>query len=163
MVSGSETTQVGVGAPWAFAMLALEGATGALAGTIIAMAPSMPSFAANEPSDRLEVIIVTAERREERPQDVPVSMTLFSGEKLSASVLQGTIDLQTRTPGLVFTTNAIDGQPYIRGVGTDIVNVGTDSSIAVQVDGVYQARPSGTIQDFLDIERVEILKGPQGT
>ncbi|HEY0943357.1 MAG TPA: TonB-dependent receptor [Steroidobacter sp.] len=111
----------------------------------------------------LEEVIVTAERREASLQEVPLAITAFSANDLDRSGLQSTVDLQYRTPGLVFTTNAALGQPYIRGIGTDIVNVGTDPSVAVHVDGIYQTRATASIQELFDVERVEIVKGPQGT
>jgi iron complex outermembrane receptor protein len=124
---------------------------------------ALPAAADIEAPDQLEFVVVTAERREMSSEDVALSMTALSGAALERSVLQSTIELQQRVPGLVVTTNATDGQPYIRGVGSDIINIGTDSSVAVYMDGVYQARASAAIQDFFDLERVEILKGPQGT
>lgn len=111
----------------------------------------------------LQEVVVTAERREASLQSVPIAITAFSGEQLSGSGLQTTQDLQMRTPGLVFTTNAALGQPYIRSIGTDIINVGTDPSVAVHVDGLYQTRATASMQDLFDIERVEVVKGPQGT
>jgi iron complex outermembrane receptor protein len=111
----------------------------------------------------LEEITVTAERRAASLQEVALAITAFSGEQLDRSAIQTTVDLQYRTPGLVFTTNAAMGQPYIRGIGTDIINVGTDPSVAVHVDGIYQTRASASLVDLFDIERVEVVKGPQGT
>jgi iron complex outermembrane receptor protein len=118
---------------------------------------------AAETAPVLEEVVVTAERREANLQAVPIAVTALSSEALARSVITSTVDLQTLTPGLVFTTNGPYGQPYVRGVGTDIINSGSDGSIAVHVDGVYQARAAAAIQDFLDVARVEVLKGPQGT
>ena len=123
---------------------------------------SAPTFAA-ESSDVLEEVVVTAERREANLQKVAIAVTALSGADLERSVVRSTVELQTLTPGLVVTTNGPYGQPYVRGVGTDIINVGSDGSIAVHVDGVYQTRATASIQDFLDVARVEVLKGPQGT
>ena len=61
------------------------------------------------------------------------------------------------------TTNAGLGQTYMRGIGTHIINVGTDRSVAVHVDGVYQTRATASIQDMFDIDRVEVVRGPQST
>ncbi|RIK94254.1 MAG: hypothetical protein DCC73_06740 [Proteobacteria bacterium] len=122
-----------------------------------------PAWAAEAETLGIEEVIVTAERREESLQKVPIAITAFSAEQFNRSGLQTTVDLQYRTPGLVFTTNAALGQPYIRGIGTDIINVGTDPSVAVHVDGLYQTRATASVQDLFDIERVEVVKGPQGT
>jgi len=110
----------------------------------------------------LEEIVVTAERRSERLQDVPLAITAQSGAELQRSGVQTTNDLQFSTPSLVVTTNGAFGQPFLRGVGTDILGVGTDSSVAINIDGVYIARATSAIQDFYDVERVEVVKGPQG-
>jgi iron complex outermembrane receptor protein len=118
---------------------------------------------AEDAGNVLEEIIVTANRRAENLQSVPIAVTAVSGEALARSVIRSTVDLQALTPGLVFTTNSLQGQPYVRGIGSDIQNIGTDGSVAMHVDGVYQARPSAAIQDFLDVARVEVVKGPQGT
>lgn len=118
-----------------------------------------PALAADPPED----IIVTAERRERPLEKAPLSLAVFSGEGLDESGIQTTLDLPLRIPGMVFTTNTVLGQPYIRGVGSDIISVGAENSVATFVDGVYRARPLAALQDFYDVERVEVLKGPQGT
>ncbi|MBW7836205.1 MAG: TonB-dependent receptor [Sphingomonadales bacterium] len=121
------------------------------------------SWAVEADTLALEEILVSAQRREESLQKVPIAITSFSAEQFNRSGLQTTLDLQYRTPGLVFTTNAALGQPYIRGIGTDIINVGTDPSVAVHIDGLYQTRAAASMRDLFDIERVEVVKGPQGT
>lgn len=110
----------------------------------------------------LEEIVVTAQKRSERLQDVPLTITAQSAVELQRSGVQTTNDLQFSTPSLVVTTNGAFGQPFLRGVGTDILGVGTDSSVAINIDGVYIARATSAIQDFYDVERVEVVKGPQG-
>lgn len=121
------------------------------------------SSVAADTSAVLEEVVVTAERREANLQKVAIAVTALSEAELARSVIQSTVELQTLTPGLVITTNGPYGQPYVRGVGTDIINVGSDGSVAVHVDGIYQTRATASIQDFLDVARVEVLKGPQGT
>jgi iron complex outermembrane receptor protein len=111
----------------------------------------------------LEDVVVTAERRERHVQRVPMSITALTEDDLEASAIENTFDLQYHTPGLVFKTNTVLGQPYIRGVGSDLISVGADPAVATFVDGVYQTRPVAAIQNLFDVERVEILKGPQGT
>jgi len=108
-------------------------------------------------------IVVTAERRAADLQSVPIAITAMTGDQLDRSGIQSTQDLQVRTPGLVFTTNASYGQPYIRGIGSDFLSAGADPSVAVNVDGVYQTRATAALQDLFDIDRVEVVKGPQGT
>ena len=139
----------------------LQGTLAAAFAAILIVSPR--AYAADGSGDTLEEIVVTAERREANLQNVPIAITAFSGAALSRSGIQNSVDLQALTPGLIVTTNNVEGQPYIRGIGSDILNVGTDGSVAVHVNGVYQARASTAIQDFFDIERVEVVKGPQGT
>ncbi|MDA5192674.1 TonB-dependent receptor [Govanella unica] len=111
----------------------------------------------------IEEITVTAQRRAENLQSVPISITAFSDRGLEARGVETTEDLAQFTPGLTFSNNAVIGQAYIRGIGSNQLNIGSDPSVAVSIDGVYIARPTGSIQTFLDVERVEVLKGPQGT
>ena len=111
----------------------------------------------------LEEIIVTAERRAQSVQDVPSSVAAFSAESLNRSGIATSVDLQLRTPGMLVSTNGSFGQPYIRGIGSEIINPGTEAPVAMFLDGAYQPRATAAIVDFYDIERVEVLKGPQGT
>ena len=111
----------------------------------------------------IEEIVVTAEKRAESLQEVPIAITAFDGEWLEKSVLFQPEDIAHYTPGLRFTRNATLGQPYIRGVGNDFFSAGSDAGVAVHVDGVYRTRASASLAEFYDLERVEVLKGPQGT
>ncbi len=113
-------------------------------------------------SSVIEEILVTAEKRVTNLQDTPLTITTFSGEELEKSGVATSMDLQLHTPGLVMSSNGGWGLPYLRGVGTDIIGPGVDSGVAIYVDGVYQARNAGKIQQLVDVERVEVLKGPQG-
>lgn len=114
-------------------------------------------------SDRLHTVIVTAEHRHEKLQEVPIAVTALTASALRQSGIQSTLGLQQAIPDFVMTTNATMGQPYLRGVGTDIINEGTDPSIAVYQDGVYQARAADSIAELYDVKRVEVILGPQGT
>jgi len=115
------------------------------------------------PDADVERIVITAERRAERLGRLPGSAVVATGAELDASGVLTSLDLPFRTPGLVFTQNTVLGQPYLRGVGSDIITAGADPSVAVFVDGAYQARPAAAFQDFYDVAQVEVLKGPQGT
>jgi iron complex outermembrane receptor protein len=110
-------------------------------------------------------VVVTARRRAENIQDVPISVQAISGETLQR---KGTIDLQSlveQTPGL----NATGGNPRnfsvtIRGIGyAPTAADGLDNAIGVYFDGVYQARPGQVLQDLVDVQSFEVLRGPQGT
>lgn len=111
---------------------------------------------------RLLTIIISPEWQPIDAQQSSKTVNYFSGEELDAVDIEDTIDLQYKTPGLILKTNAVLGQPYLRGVGSDIISAGAESSVATLVDGVYLPRAYDSIVDFFDIERVEVLKGPQG-
>jgi iron complex outermembrane recepter protein len=114
-----------------------------------------------ESAAELPVIIVTPEWRPVDAQSVPKTINVLSAESLSRAGLHDTIDLQQVVPGFVFKTNSVLGQPYLRGVGSDFISAGAESSVATFVDGVYLPRAFDTIVDFFDLERVEVIKGPQ--
>lgn len=111
----------------------------------------------------VEEIIVTAQKREENLQDVPISISAFSAASLDARGIEDVTQLSQATPGLQIT-NAV-GYPiiYIRGVGSDAFIPSVDPSVALYIDGIYIPTSHGNIQSFGGIERVEVLKGPQGT
>ena len=111
----------------------------------------------------LEAVIVTAERRSEFLYKVPVSITALTGEDIEESKIGSIIDVQQYVPGLT-VTQAATGQPlvFIRGIGTNIVGSGVEDAVAVYIDGVYQSRAAATAMQFIDVDRVEVLKGPQG-
>ncbi len=110
------------------------------------------------------MIVVTAQRRSENLQDVPVTVTVFSAEEIAQARIQQIDDVATRTPGLTFD-NFPTSQPrlYIRGIGSSDRGAAGDPSSAVFVDDIYMGRPSAIAFDAFDVERIEVLKGPQGT
>lgn len=108
-------------------------------------------------------IVVTAQRRSERLQRVPVAVTALSGEALATKGLASTQDIAAATPGLTFTQVAGSASPRIRGVGTTNAFGGNENSVATYVDGVYYASSNSTILTLANVEQVAVLKGPQGT
>ncbi len=108
-------------------------------------------------------IIVTAQRRGQNLGKVPVSISAFSSEMLAAADVSSLEEVYAYTPNMNFNQSSGSAQIYLRGVGNNIANSSTDGSVAVNVDGVYVARPFGALLDFYDVERVEVLRGPQGT
>jgi iron complex outermembrane recepter protein len=112
---------------------------------------------------RLEEIVVTAQRRSESVQSVPISVTALSGDKMLAAGIDGVRDLDVLTPGLNINQRSVVWTPYIRGIGTLDVTAGQEAGVATYVDDVYLASPFGSNLSFNNIERVEVLKGPQGT
>lgn len=112
---------------------------------------------------KIQDIVVTARRREEQLQDVPLSVTAVTGETLERTGITDTRQLTQTMPSLVFTRINTNFQPYIRGVGTRNAAPGDESAVAVYIDGVYQPQMPSLGFDLLAIERVETLRGPQGT
>ena len=121
---------------------------------------------AQEPA-QVEEVIVTAQRVRENVQQVPVAVTAFGAERLKEGNVESLIDLAQRTPG--FTATAVDPIQTnfaIRGIGSAqgiSQNAGGDPSVVVFVDGVYAGRGGTPDIDVLNLERIEVLRGPQGT
>jgi len=123
--------------------------------------PASASSVDNESSPGSNDIVVTAQRRAERLQDVPFAVSAFSDEALDNAQITNTKDLQNVTPGLNFTQAAFGPAPLIRGIGSRGAQIGDEAVVPQYVDGVYQSFLFGQINDFNNIERVEVLKGPQ--
>ena len=115
------------------------------------------------PLEQLEHMIVTAQKRSENLQEVPVSISAFTGADLVSYGVRDTQALQIITPGLVYNNTGSSAQPYLRGVGTRFAFAGLEPSVATYVDDRYLARAQATIFELADVERIEVLKGPQGT
>jgi iron complex outermembrane receptor protein len=111
----------------------------------------------------IQEVVVTAQRREESLQRVPISVTALSADTIEKSNVTTNQSLDVVTPGLVTTNVQGATQVYIRGVGSQGTVPATESSVAQYVDGVYLASLTGAIYNFNNIERVEVLRGPQGT
>lgn len=112
----------------------------------------------------LEEIVVTATKTGATDlQETPIAITAFSGVDLERSVASDIRDLAHNTPGLVISENTTLAQIFIRGVGSNNVFAGADPSSTIHMDGVYLARPATSFTNFLDVERIEVLRGPQGT
>lgn len=125
---------------------------------------SLPAIA-NEPGAQnvlMEEVIVSAQRRAESSQDVPISITALPKELLASAGIDSSRDLGLVTPGLVMDGVGAWVQPAIRGVTTTITAT-TEANVATYIDGVYQATQVGAFYEMPDIQQVEVLKGPQGT
>ena len=126
-----------------------------------AMAEEEPP--AEKPGNRLvEEIVVTAQKREENIQDVPISVQAFSAAKLDAVGALNAQDLPRITPGMTVTQQVGYATTFLRGVGSDAFLL-ADPSVVTYIDGVYNPFALGQFSDFGDVERIEVLKGPQGT
>ncbi|WP_426028004.1 TonB-dependent receptor [Brevundimonas sp. TWP2-3-4b2] len=127
----------------------------------VASAQSTPQDAPTTIDD----IIVTAQKREQNLQDVPIVVTSLSQEMLENAGVRDIKDLQILTPGLTVTSTSTEASTTarIRGVGTVGDNPGLESSVGVVIDGVYRSRNSVGFGDLGELSRIEVLKGPQGT
>jgi len=108
-------------------------------------------------------IVVTANRRAENLQEVPISIAAFSDETLKTQGVVNVVDLPQLTPGLGFTRTLVGTNAFLRGVGTTSAGYSTESPIATYVDGLYLPNSAASSFSFNNVERIEILKGPQGT
>lgn len=150
--------------------------TGLVAGWLLATAAPAPALAQNAAgapaqvaSAGIEDIVVTARRRAENLQDTPISITAFSQAGLEAAGVDNISQIEDFAPNLYFSPTAnISGSQsaasiFIRGVGQTDFTLTTEPGVGLYVDGVYIARSVGSVLDLVDIERVEVLRGPQGT
>lgn len=141
-------------------------ACSALAAVAPAQAWAQDDQAANQPSAGIQDIVVTARRTEESLQRVPVSVTAFNAEQLEALDIQGFADIGKTVPNLDVQRqfgSASAPQYFLRGVSTGTLKFEADAGIGLYIDGIYLGRPAGTAFDLADVERVEALRGPQGT
>ena len=118
---------------------------------------------------QIEEIVVTAQKREENLQDTPIAITVFTEESLEGRMINDISKLADFTPNVIFdTTTPISGLSngaavFIRGVGQLDFGLTTDPGVGTYIDGVYSSRAVGGVLDVVDIERIEILRGSQGT
>lgn len=128
-------------------------------------ANASPASPANSPSaPTVAEVVVTAQRRVEKMQNVPVAVTALGSAQLQSQGVTDTTDLNTVVPGLNFTTGpGVYGLPVIRSVGTTSQGPGIENPVATYIDGVYMVAASSSLTSLNDIDQVAVLKGPQGT
>jgi iron complex outermembrane receptor protein len=125
--------------------------------------PAPAAVAADDAADGPDVV-VTARRQSERAQDVPVALSVLSGRGLEQTGAYTLTDIQQQAPSLTaFNSNPRNSSVAIRGIGVSSASDGLDTSVGVYIDGVYLGRPGMALADLIDVERVEVLRGPQGT
>ncbi|WP_374385652.1 TonB-dependent receptor [Sandaracinobacter sp.] len=118
--------------------------------------------AVDTPSGGSTDIIVTATKRAQNVQDVPISMVVVSGEQLSKFNVADARAMMNYTPNVFVQTTAGNNVIYIRGFGSPPANFAFDQSVSLYVDGIYAGRSRQAESPFFDLERVEVLRGPQG-
>jgi iron complex outermembrane receptor protein len=137
------------------------GFVAAFAGASAAQPAAQPA-----PPEPIEQIVITAERRESTVQETPIAISAFDAESMRAQGIVDPADLHSHVPGFFYTEGG-GGSPItqiaVRGVGNENVTAGGDPGVAYHFDGVYLGRPTSAATDFFDLERVEVLRGPQGT
>ncbi len=124
------------------------------------------SMPANAQDDSIfEEIVVTVQRREQNIMDVPVAVSALTGAQLTEAGIKDMFDMQQNVPGLIVgqSQTATTTNFSIRGIGSTSNNFGVESSVGLYVDGIYRSRQSSMINDLVDVESVEVLRGPQGT
>ena len=126
------------------------------AGDVHAQAP-----AEARPSGTLEEVVVTARRREEAVQDIPITIQVLDGRSLIDQGVLRPVELQYAVPGFVVQNYETRATITMRGVGAQIA--GSTSAVATHLNGIYQASAAAQLNRMFDVERVEVLKGPQGT
>lgn len=126
--------------------------------------PAQVSAQAVEPRNTVvDEVVVTAARREQRTVDIPASVQAISDETLEARGVENLDQIGQLSPSVSMTRTGGMINPYIRGVGNRAATPGDENSVSVYVDGVYQMAVYGDYQEINNIERIEVLKGPQGT
>src|SRR5688572_15205198 len=135
-----------------------------LTGTGFAAAAPGVALAQEATTEGIEEVLVTAQRRTQSLQDVPIAIQVIDSTLIKDVAAENLGDLNGFVPGLVIS----DGSPtqpryQIRGIQTGDFGVGTDPAVGVYVDGIYAARSGASLLAFNDIDHIEVLKGPQGT
>ena len=122
---------------------------------------------AQQETSFLEEIVVTSKVKKggENIMDVPVAITAVTGAQIEASGIKDMFDLQQNVPGLIVSRSqtATTSNFSVRGIGSTSNNFGVESSVGLYVDGTYRSRQSSLINELVDVEAVEVLRGPQGT
>ena len=156
--------QVGtLGRQWVWALMVLTTAPGP---ALMAQSGSALTSDAPAPADSgsaLQEIIVTAQRRGEDLQSVPLTVSAISAQDAERMGVTDTSSLTAAVPGLDFSRQANAATPFIRGVGATSSLIGNEASVATYVDGVYISAPQAALFTLNNIEHIEVDKGPQGT
>jgi len=128
---------------------------------------AVPAFTQQSTADAdnaIPEIVVTATKvGAQSVQQTPLAISAFSANQIADAQISNVRDLMEYAPSLQVAKGTANAEIFIRGIGSTNIFAGSDPDVSVQVDGVYLARPSAQLEDFLDVDRVEILRGPQGT
>ncbi len=144
-------------------MLIVASALGGVGFAVPVWAQSAPAPAAAGAPTQLEEVVVTAQRRSEKLQDVPVAVTALSSRDLARAHIDDASRLSNVTPGFTWGQQGSDSFPAIRGARTSLVSAQNDPIIGFYLDGIYQSRTQQQSIPLFDLSRVEVQRGPQGT
>jgi iron complex outermembrane receptor protein len=114
-------------------------------------------------SGTIEEIVVTAQKREQNLQDTPIAISAFTADAIEEMQIDGVRKISQLAPSLVFNQSGGAANTYMRGVGQDISTILGEPGVAMFIDGVYQGANFAQIATYNDLERIEVLRGPQGT
>lgn len=140
--------------------LVASGVGGLLHAQTSANSPPQPPRGAGQ---GVEQIVVTSQRRSTVIRKVPVSVTAISGAELARKHLENIQDIASITPNVSFATTYQEAHVFVRGAGENLTDLGAETAVPIHLDDVYLARPQFGFSDLLDVQRVEVLRGPQGT
>ena len=127
---------------------------------------ALPGQAQDESVSRLEEVVVTARKRSESLQDVPVAVSALTPSQLEQSAIQSMVDVSKLVPNVELHMVSQSGASLgasIRGIGFDDLEKTFEPTVGIAVDGVFMASNSGAVLDFFDVAAIEVLRGPQGT
>ncbi|WP_176594346.1 TonB-dependent receptor [Sphingobium sp. EM0848] len=134
-----------------------------ISASFIALSTAAQAQQATRNAAPIEEIIVTAQKRESALQDTPIAISAFSEKTIEQNQIQGISDVAVSTPGLVFAQLEADTTISLRGVGLNITGLGGEPAVATYQDGVYMGQSFTMSLPAFDLERIEVLRGPQGT
>ncbi|MBL4617183.1 MAG: TonB-dependent receptor [Robiginitomaculum sp.] len=146
------------------ALITTMAVTGGMLSVTAAMAQSD-----EQASSGFDEIVVTARKREESVETTPIAISAFTGDTMEAKGITNIVDVARFVPNLSISSNGGAGgsgstsNVFLRGIGQSDFLITTDPGVGIYIDGVYYARATASIMDLLDLERVEVLRGPQGT
>jgi iron complex outermembrane receptor protein len=134
--------------------------------SVVACAQSTQTVSASPPaqlSEQLETIVVTAQKRSENLQQVPISVSAITSAQLESAGVHDVTDLIALVPGLQIPSTPAIASPHLRGIGTQAPGAGIESAVAIYIDNVYMVSPNASFLSLNNISQVEVLKGPQST
>ncbi|MBW8910747.1 MAG: TonB-dependent receptor, partial [Sphingomonas sp.] len=123
----------------------------------------LPADATAAPTNQIDDIVVTSQRRSENIQKVPITVSVVTASAVENYGIQTSQQLQTAVAGLIINKSQMNAAPFLRGVGANSGAAGLEMPVSIYLDGVYLPIAAANVFNLSSIDRVEVLKGPQGT